>query len=306
MRASERFLIVSIWLMIFAAGIEAADMGAVDEVRQTVRARLLERINQDRAGHGLRPVELDETASFLADRYCERQIDEGTRGHFTTDGLPPYMRYSFARLEGHVIENAAAWSSRAVFHPSLVPDLALRSHAEMLAEVPPHDGHRRAILDPWATHVGIGVAWEEGEVRFAELFVRRYLEWIRPQQSVESGQTVTFEARWTGPAHAIEAVTVHYEPFPYRLSRERANLIDSYALPPEAVRFEPPRVPSRLEAALRPASRETPAFRLGQDVVAVDVPFERRGVYTLVVWMRPAGTDRPVAATSLSIASDAR
>ena len=36
----------------------------------------------------------------------------------------------------------------------------------------------RTILDPYATHVGIGVAWEGGEFRITQEFIRRYVDWI--------------------------------------------------------------------------------------------------------------------------------
>ena len=42
----------------------------------------------------------------------------------------------------------------------------------MMAEKPPDDGHRQAILDPLWTHVGIGVALEGGEFRMTEEFTR--------------------------------------------------------------------------------------------------------------------------------------
>src|ERR1044071_2175011 len=44
----------------------------------------------------------------------------------------------------------------------------------------PNDGHKKTILDPHATHVGIGVAWEGGEFRLVHEFVRRYVSWKRP------------------------------------------------------------------------------------------------------------------------------
>ena len=47
-----------------------------------------------------------------------------------------------------------------------------QSQHAMMIEKPPHDGHRRTILDPHATHVGIGLAWEKGEFRIAQEFVR--------------------------------------------------------------------------------------------------------------------------------------
>ena len=67
----------------------------LEEARATLRHEVLRLINADRQAHGLRPVALDAEASALADAYCRQQIANGTTGHFTIDGLAPYMRYSF-------------------------------------------------------------------------------------------------------------------------------------------------------------------------------------------------------------------
>ena len=39
-----------------------------------------------------------------------------------------------------------------------------------MREVAPHDGHRRTILDPYATHVGLGQLARVGE--YGELTIR--------------------------------------------------------------------------------------------------------------------------------------
>ena len=54
-----------------------------------------------------------------------------------------------------------------------VTELALEAHAGMLAEKPPNDGHRRTILDPAATHVGVGYAIVGGSFRMARSEERR-------------------------------------------------------------------------------------------------------------------------------------
>ena len=53
--------------------------------------------------------------------------------------------------------------------------LALEGHENMLREKPPSDGHRRTILDPEATHVGVGWAAENGRFQMAQEFLVRGL-----------------------------------------------------------------------------------------------------------------------------------
>ena len=117
----------------------------------------------------------DEAASRVADAFCAAQIAEGTRGHFLTDAVPPYARTAFAGIFGMGSENSVAWITTApVFEESALA-LALAGHADMMRETPPNDGHRKTILDPEATHVGVGWAMKGGSFRMAEEFLTRKL-----------------------------------------------------------------------------------------------------------------------------------
>jgi uncharacterized protein YkwD len=153
-------------VLTFGATFAQGD-GAADETRMTLRAEMLRMINHDRQRFGLEPLELDPDASSVADIYCRLQIRNRTSGHFTLDGQTPYMRYSFAGGNDGLSENAAAWSANFGFSDRALLDMMRRSQEAMMSESAPHDGHRKSILDPYATHVGIGVAWEGGEFRIA-------------------------------------------------------------------------------------------------------------------------------------------
>lgn len=269
-------------------------------VRDQVRAELLDRINRDRARHNLPLVALDEHASRVADAYCATQVETGTRGHFTTDGLSPYMRYSFEGIHDTVLENAASWSARDPVPENRISELAQRSHTEMIAEIPPDDGHRRAILDPDATHVGIGVSWGGREVRVIEALLRRHVAWEAVRQKLYGNESFRYRARLLDPSYHVDAVTVHYEPMPYRLTRERANTIDSYSLPGEVLKIERERPSSPLDAALRNHPRQT--LTVDRDRLSFElVPSKGRGIYTIVVWLRSPQQSVPFAATNLAV-----
>jgi hypothetical protein len=53
--------------------------------------------------------------------------------------------------------------------------LALGAQKSMMEETPPDDGHRRTILDPEATHVGVGWSMTGGRFQMAEEFLVRGL-----------------------------------------------------------------------------------------------------------------------------------
>jgi uncharacterized protein YkwD len=150
--------LVPVAFAVLLATPQAQGRPAVQEIRDSLRLVHLQHINRERERHGLPAVRLDSLSSVIADRFCERQLREGTTGHYLTDGRTPYMRYSVAGGGDGLSQNVAAWSANYIFSDAMLPDLMHQSLSAMLAEVPPDDGHRRTVLDPHATHVGIGLA----------------------------------------------------------------------------------------------------------------------------------------------------
>ena len=289
--------------------------GAPDETRMTLRGELLHLINHDRAKFGLAPVQLDAQSSAIADTYCRAQIRNGTTGHFTTDGATPYMRYSFAGGNDGVSENAAAWSANYGFSDAALYDMMRRSEAAMMAEVAPHDGHRRTILDPSATHVGIGLAWEKGEFRVTQEFIRRYVNWTRPlprgvttsQPILCSGQTVT--------GYDVEAITVHHEALPQAMAVVTANAIQSYKLPESRHEYLPRlkgRFTRKVAGGIEEVSESYSDGSRGDFQVTPDGKFafaiplpDGPGVYTVVVWVRRHGSlGDAIPASNISIRAD--
>jgi uncharacterized protein YkwD len=299
---------------IFGATLAQGE-GASDETRMTLRGEFVRLINRDRAKFGLAPVQLDAQVSVVADAYCRAQIRNGTTGHFTTDGEAPYMRYSFAGGNDGVSENAAAWSANYGFSDSALYDMLRRSEAAMMAEVAPHDGHRRTILDPAATHVGIGLAWEKGEFRMTQEFIRHYVEWLRPlPRRVTNAQPVLCSGHAV-KGYDVEAITVHHEPLPQPMAAVTANAIQTYSLP-NARREYLPRLKAftRLVAGgVEQIREEYSDGRKGDFQVAADGKFafaiplaDGPGVYTVVVWVRPHGTaGDAIPASDVSIRVDA-
>jgi Cysteine-rich secretory protein family len=196
---------------------------------------VLDRINRDRIAAGIPPVLWDEGASRVADRYCASQIQERTSGHFLTNGVPPYARTSFAGVFGMQYENSVTWRTTAAAFDESPIDLALESHDGMLAERPPNDGHRRTILDPAATHVGVGYAILGGSFRMAQEFLTRHLAWVRLEGS-RSRPVIDVHG---GPVagRLLKFVTAGWEPAPAPLTREEASSRTSYSYPPPILGF---------------------------------------------------------------------
>src|SRR5688572_6908111 len=299
---------LSIAIMMLASPVAHSD---IDETRTTLREHVLKLINRDRKIYNLPPVQLDLEASAIGDDYCRRQIKNGTNGHFTTDGLAPYMRYSFAGGNDGVSENAAAWSANYAFSERALYEMARRSQDAMMAESAPDDGHKRTILDPHATHVGIGLAWERSEFRLVHEFIRRYVRWTRPlPRRARVGETVLVAGQPIDGA-AVEAISVHYERVPETMLAHVANALSNYSLPSKRKDYFPrlkqeyTRHPNGTIEIVR---REYPGGHRGDFTVAkdsafsFDVPFTQGpGIYTIVVWVRRDGVNLPVSASNAPI-----
>ena len=288
------FIVVAMFLATPLAHSE------VEETRATLREHMLKLINRDRAIYRLPPVELDLQASALGDEYCRAQIRNGTTGHFTTDGLAPYARYSLAGGNDAVSENAAAWSATYQFNERALYEMAGRSQDAMMAETPPADGHKRTMLDPYATHVGIGLAWEKGEFRLVQEFIRRHVDWTRPlPRDARAGQTIPVGGRALRGVQ-VEGISVHHEPLPRAMSAVVASAISTYSLPDRRRDYRP-RVRTA-QRALRIGGRGD--FPLAADgSFTFNVPLQDGpGLYTVVVWVRREGESTPpFSASTVSV-----
>jgi uncharacterized protein YkwD len=306
-----RRLALAVLFVALTAPVAHGDLEETLATAETLRMHILKLINRDRQLYHLRPVVLDAQASTIGDAYCREQIRNRTTGHYTTDGLAPYMRYSFAGGNDAISENAAAWSANYAFNERALYEMARRSEDAMMGEQPPNDGHRKAILDPHATHVGIGVFWERGEFRLVQEFVRRYVEWTRPlPRAATLGDTVVVSGKPLGDA-AIEAITVHHEPFPSAMTAAAASAIQRYALPQKRKEYLP-RLKSEYkrnnDGTLAYVRREYTDGRRGDFYLgdagdfSFTVPFsEGPGIYTVVVWVRRPGFTTSLTASNVSI-----
>ncbi|MCM2256614.1 MAG: CAP domain-containing protein [Vicinamibacteria bacterium] len=198
------------------------------------RQALFGRLNADRAAHGVAPLAWEPRAARVGDRFCLDSALGASLGHWDPMGRAPYVRWAEAGGVDYHAENVGAYSisSGRLLAPLL--ELALESHEAMMAERPPDDGHRRTILDPTLTHVGIGLAAAGGQVRMAQEFTRVGFEWIEvPAAPVRAGELVHFAAR-PKAGREIGLVEVRFEPPAVPLRPGDPRLGASYGFPPVA------------------------------------------------------------------------
>jgi uncharacterized protein YkwD len=203
------------------------DYPAPSKPEDPVKLGAWRRINEDRAAHGLHPVAWDESASRVADAFCAKQVQEQTRGHFLLNGFPPYARMGLAGVFGMDAENVVAWTTTGGSFEGPPLGLAISGQESMMAERPPNDGHRRTILDPEATHVGVGWAQGSGRFRMAQEFLVRHLARLTLEQSAGYPATVLVKGQ-TLSEYRMEFVTVANEPTPRNLTRSQVNARSHY------------------------------------------------------------------------------
>jgi uncharacterized protein YkwD len=256
---------------------------------EPVKAAVFEQINRDRAEQGVAPVAWDEVASKVADAFCAAQIAERTRGHYLRDGVPPYVRTGLAGVFGYEAQNSSSWLTTAVSFPDTPMELALSAHRSMMEETPPDDGHRRTILDPEATHVGVGWSMSGGRFQIAQEFLTRGLE--RLTLATET-RAPTPLVRMSGAPRSplrIQFVTMAREALPVPLTQEEANARTSYRYPRPSESYVP-----EGHTWLRVSETLTlDRIHLGHDRdFSLTFAPQQPGLFTFVFWVSSRGDEQ--------------
>src|SRR5262249_38821876 len=107
--------------------------------------------------------ELDEGPPTIAGQaHAEDMARLGYLGHWGSDGSVPEQRHTEAGGADMVLENALCFTDEAKRtldpNPRIDPAQIEKAESQFFDETPPNDGHRKNILRPGHTKVGIGVA----------------------------------------------------------------------------------------------------------------------------------------------------
>lgn len=207
---------------------------ALDDPYYEVRSAVVAQINRDRAVAGLAAVEFDPLASQVGDLHCQEMAAHRYLSHWNLRGLLPYHRYHLAGGRDHVQENSSRLSvvSADRFPIStqpqdILPNL-LHAQARFLAEQPPSDGHRKTLLDPAHTHVGIGFAVVEREFTTTQLFLNRY---VRLQEFPEAlpAKSISVRGELLGKDYGPYYCVLFYEGTPRPQTAAELNQTYAYS-----------------------------------------------------------------------------
>ncbi len=266
-----------------------------DEPSDPVGRAVFEQINRERREAGLSPVLWDERAAALARQYSARQLRDRTYGHFLTDGVPPYARVSLVGILGASSENTVAVMTTGLGLEDDPVALAREGHRRIMEEKPPEDGHRRTVLDPDATHVGVGAALSGGEFRLDEEFVSRQFEWLRVARAAGGGASVKVRGKALREA-PLDFVTAAWEPLPSKITPQEAMSRRSYSYPTPRAGLMPYGNSEFVGLTTSHSIVLSPRGRF-----AFSYLIERPGLWTFVLYFRKSGERQPVAGGSFTV-----
>jgi uncharacterized protein YkwD len=127
---------------------------------QAVREEMLEHINTIRRGIGLTPLELDPRLTTAAQAHADDMLARTYYDHVSPEGTTPRQRVRAAGFVTDLVaENIAAGQTSA---------------GDVLGAWMHSTGHRRNLLDPRLTRIGIGMALGSYEHRYKVLWVQDF------------------------------------------------------------------------------------------------------------------------------------
>lgn len=249
-----------------------------------LRLLMLSSINQDRAKEGLSPVEWDETASLAGQLHAEDMMRNNYFSHWNLYGYGPDHRYALIGGTDVIAENIHMYWQR-FDDGSPVPfndwdDIILKAE-ESLMNSP---GHRKNILTPAHTHVGVGIAYdaEKGEMRLSQEFINHYLEIDPIPHEIHLDDIVVISGRsLLGEKEVL--VNLAYQPFPSTPSR--LNVRDG------AYKSE-----AEIYSAL-PLPIHNDAFELEIPINYNELP----GIYSIRIWIDLHGNDEMTQAATITL-----
>ena len=219
--------------------------GLDDDVLAELRQQMLGLINAARREHGLVEVVLDDNPT--AQMHAEDARANCFSGHWGSNGMKPYMRYT---LNGGIHSSAENVSGSDYCPPNprrYRNDPFEREVADMHNGLMNSPGHRRTILDPTYRKVGIGFSYERPNFRGVFLFTTDHIEFTLTPR-IEGGQ-LEFAYRFTnGAVESKEyppSAAVFYDALPHNLTRGQLARTGCYSLDRRIAAIRPPAGPNR-------------------------------------------------------------
>lgn len=253
------------------------------------------RINQERTRAGVSRVDLDPLASHAAKLHAEDMLDGEYLSHWDRQGLMPSRRYNLLGGYDSVGENVYYQHG---------PTMSLEDQLNLMMDtLMDSAGHRKTILDPSYTYVGLGFALNSSGTEFyasQEFIVRIGGEFSCPL-TARVGDTVEFSGRFDQNRYDLEHVVASYTDPPQPRERSWLMRTGSYQIggkpfagysPDRNLRFQG--METYYSITVDPQSGR---FRC-QAVLNYK---NRPGMYYLTLWLREKASGQSVMAATATV-----
>jgi hypothetical protein len=246
---------------------------------------MLDLVNADRTANGLQPLSWDETAALAGQRHSEEMAQFGYMSHWNMDGYGPEYRYSRAGgldlSQENVYRLVHQWEDGRGAPVDDWEEVIANAQAALMNS----PGHRKNILTPEHTHLGVGIAYNAatGNVGISQEFVNRYVTVEALPRRARPGDRIVLRGKLL-PGSADPLVNLAYEPFPAPMSLEQLNKTGTYT--PAAKHQSVPQI--RTDADGRFVSE----FSLDNNAAS--------GLYHVLVWVdSPQSAERVMAVDAI-------
>lgn len=258
----------------------------------------LEKINEDRAEHNLKPVLL--SSNTAAQIHAEDVLSHRTISHWLSNGEKPYMTFSRLGGTGDVSQNVGFSGFASIDEckrPNVIcektdPIESIRkSQYSMMYDDASSDwGHRDNILRPHHTHVSLGIAYDDYTFAFVQNFEDNYL--ISDNPIIVSGNNVKINSNLK--SGVIQNIGIFYDSLPTSDLYFQHRNDGSYGLGDSiAVVVSPPPPNSFYNQPSGYKLIEANRWSVGNNSVLIDFSLSsvltKPGVYTIGVWVDEGG-----------------
>ncbi len=133
-------------------------------------------INDDRLEHGLTPVKLG--ANLAAQNHADDMMSFAYFSHWNANGVKPYVTYTEFGGRNYVKENiATSWCEGYNCEIDPMELIKKFQHLMVYDDANSDWGHRDNILDPYHTHVNIGLVWDDNRFYFVQHFETKLINY---------------------------------------------------------------------------------------------------------------------------------
>lgn len=132
---------------------------------EKLEQQMFELVNKDRAKFGAPPVKFNKELTELARELATDLMRRNAFEHKTGDGLSTNQRAVKKGIRTPIFENLGTQSG-----PDPAPQMVIELEESFVSEPPDQKNHRYILLNPKATHVGIGIVQTDESIIVVQNF----------------------------------------------------------------------------------------------------------------------------------------